>query len=472
MDLIGERYHGYRIVDEPERGHGMSATHWFNVYDDNGEAFRLAFSVHVDYALAYPDLGHPRDASRTLAKTLGTRWTHGLIDLARFERGEEYREERRADTSGPAAVSEGDLRLGLLQALRRMRRAEVAGRSEILALDVDGVADVLGATGPELRGILSELIAEGLVEAAAASFGAAPEDGACAITGVGLQHLRELEDQRVATLPTVTPAPPDPDFGPPCVFVSYASPELGLAKQVAALVEARIQEDVFVAKRDIDPGIDPLKAMLQKRLPNSFALLALCSRRSMSSGWLWWEASSVWTRNGLVIPLFVDVSAGEFGGPMTLVVQGRTLFDRDDLNEALKAVTESSPSSAEFFPMTDEEWAATHRFSAEYPVAADDGGDSNAATDQLREARFRDMLSLVLELKDAAFEADAAGQRWTNKIASVRARLGTVFKLLESEQFPVEVGEYCQAPDASAVLSRWQLVHDQVEAALLGRSIN
>jgi hypothetical protein len=129
-------------------------------------------------------------------------------------------------------------------------------------------------------------------------------------------------------------------LAPRFVFISYATIELDLAVFVAELLERRLSSTVtvFVAKLDIGPGKDPRKTMLEEQLLRAEALVAICSVASKQSGWLWWEASSVWTRRKLVLPLFTNISPGDFDGPLTMVCQGRQLFDPPELSDALGEV--------------------------------------------------------------------------------------------------------------------------------------
>jgi hypothetical protein len=126
------------------------------------------------------------------------------------------------------------------------------------------------------------------------------------------------------------------------VFISYASEEYDLAEFVSSILQVRIPYgiSVFIAKRDIKPGSDPLKIMLEQQLLHAEVLLAICSQRSKNSPWLWWESSAVWARNGLVIPLFTDINPSDFDGPLTLVRQGRTFFDSTELSLVLQTVVD------------------------------------------------------------------------------------------------------------------------------------
>jgi hypothetical protein len=124
------------------------------------------------------------------------------------------------------------------------------------------------------------------------------------------------------------------------VFISYDTKEYDFALYIAKILEVRLVPgvEVFVAKRDIPPGAPPFTVMLEEQLLHAEALVALCSKQSKTSPWLWWESSAVWARGYLVVPLFIDITPNEFGGPITLVSQGRSFFDMADINSALRAV--------------------------------------------------------------------------------------------------------------------------------------
>jgi predicted nucleotide-binding protein len=81
------------------------------------------------------------------------------------------------------------LRWILLARLAAMQR-EQASSSHVLTLDVTGIATQAGAEVTDVRGVLSELVTEGLVEGYAETFGRTAVDGACRITASGLRRLR------------------------------------------------------------------------------------------------------------------------------------------------------------------------------------------------------------------------------------------------------------------------------------------
>ena len=126
----------------------------------------------------------------------------------------------------------------------------------------------------------------------------------------------------------------------PIVFISYASDEVELAdfiKQVLLRISADNLE-VFIAKRDISAGDDPLKVMLEKKLKLADAIIPICSRKARNTSWVWWESASVWAKRGKLYPLFTNISAADFGAPLILVVQGKDYFIKDEFLETLNIV--------------------------------------------------------------------------------------------------------------------------------------
>jgi len=81
------------------------------------------------------------------------------------------------------------LRWIVLSRLAEMHRKQ-ANSSEILDLDVEGIAAQAAVEAAEVKSVLEELITEGLVEGYAESLGRTGVDGACRITAAGLRRLR------------------------------------------------------------------------------------------------------------------------------------------------------------------------------------------------------------------------------------------------------------------------------------------
>ncbi len=145
----------------------------------------------------------------------------------------------------------------------------------------------------------------------------------------------------------------------PLIFISYASDELDLADFVKKVL-LRLSDDkieVFVAKRDISSGADPLKIMLIERLKKADAIIPICSNKSKESPWLWWESASVWATTGRVHPLFTNISANVFNGPLTLIAQGKEFFSKQEFFETMEMLCKNLGISPIQLDFTEEEAA-------------------------------------------------------------------------------------------------------------------
>jgi len=142
-----------------------------------------------------------------------------------------------------------------------------------------------------------------------------------------------------------------------CVFISYDTKELCLAEFLKALLEARLGSSVpvFVAKRDIRVGDDPTRKMIKDSLLLANVIVSICTSNSITSPWLWWETATVWARNQLVIPLFAGILPEKFGGPITVLLQGRQLFDRYELMDAIREIGRRVVPSLGMSDLTDNE---------------------------------------------------------------------------------------------------------------------
>lgn len=193
-----ESYQGLAIdvrgpIDDPSlRATGF----WFNVSRRGEDQFRVHFQVSELFVRRGP---YHVASHSDVALLLGRRWTHGLISLSRFVIGETYHVFRTSDWDPVFAdddFTDGDIRTELLRALQRIHRAQ-ANTSEVLELDVHGVSDVLGISDDRTRGLLSEMITEGVAEPWGDTFGHAAENGACRITGDGLRELHSRSEREV-----------------------------------------------------------------------------------------------------------------------------------------------------------------------------------------------------------------------------------------------------------------------------------
>src|SRR3989338_11230233 len=89
------------------------------------------------------------------------------------------------------------------------------------------------------------------------------------------------------------------DLDKPIVFISYAGEELALADFIRNVLIRWTGNKIepFVARRDIPPGDNPLKVMMEQKLRHAQAIIPICSIKSKVSSWVWWESAAVWAKD-------------------------------------------------------------------------------------------------------------------------------------------------------------------------------
>ena len=133
---------------------------------------------------------------------------------------------------------------------------------------------------------------------------------------------------------------------------------------ISRFTEAKVE--AFVAKRDIPPGDNPLKIMMEVKLKNAKAIIPVCSVESKKSSWVWWESAVVWAKDKKVYPLFTNISASDFGAPLTLVSQGKDYFVMSEFIEIVKAVCADAGVSMIDGDLTEEERNEYEKLKNEY----------------------------------------------------------------------------------------------------------
>ena len=154
----------------------------------------------------------------------------------------------------------------------------------------------------------------------------------------------------------------------PIVFISYAGDELVLADFIKGILEKLTGDciEAFVAKRDIPSGDNPLKVMMEEKLKHAKAIIPICSIKSKSFPWVWWESAAVWARNGKVYPLFTNIIANDFGAPLTLVSQGKDFFVKEEFINSLTTVCRGVGIDLKRNDLTDPEVVEYEKLRNEY----------------------------------------------------------------------------------------------------------
>lgn len=142
----------------------------------------------------------------------------------------------------------------------------------------------------------------------------------------------------------------------PLIFMSYDTRDIDLVKAIDGILHRVFKKSVktFIAKRDIKAGDDAFKTMLHQNLAKCVVVLAICTKRSVTSPWLWFESGAGFEKSGL-IPVWSGVKPQEFKAPMT-IFQGKNIRDRVEIHELLSKLAELINFNGENILITDEEF--------------------------------------------------------------------------------------------------------------------
>jgi len=156
------------------------------------------------------------------------------------------------------------------------------------------------------------------------------------------------------------------------IFLSWGGRS---SENVASVLQSILQShfasaQVFFSRTSIAVGEDPLKRMIDEGLLKAKVLVAVLTKDSAARPWVVWETATVWAKNGLVVPIFVDLSPGDVPGPLTVRVQGVRIGERQEVGRALIRIA-NAIGFAEDQPLSDEEWQQlTESVEAEFTRAA------------------------------------------------------------------------------------------------------
>ncbi len=141
------------------------------------------------------------------------------------------------------------------------------------------------------------------------------------------------------------------------IFLSWGGvASEGVAAVLQPILQAHFPEaEVFFSPDSTEVGSDPLKRMFDEGLLNAKALVAVLTKESAGRPWVVWETATVWAKDRLVVPLFVDVEPGDIPGPLPIKVEGARIGDRKKVNQALTEIAKRI-GRAEDQELTDEEW--------------------------------------------------------------------------------------------------------------------
>ncbi len=164
----------------------------------------------------------------------------------------------------------------------------------------------------------------------------------------------------------------------PLIFMSYDTDDLELVKAIDGILHRVFNKSVktFIAKRDIKAGDDAFKTMLHENLAKCVVVLAICTKRSVTSPWLWFESGAGFEKSGL-IPVWSGVKPGEFGAPMT-IFQGKNIQDKAEVNELLSKLAELTKCDSDKINITDEEFDSLLEISSRLDSIYNDSNTSES----------------------------------------------------------------------------------------------
>jgi TIR domain. len=141
----------------------------------------------------------------------------------------------------------------------------------------------------------------------------------------------------------------------PLVFISYDTRDIELVHHIDSILKRVFEKRIltFIAQRDIKAGQAAFHRMLQDSLAKSKIVLALCTKRSLTSPWLWFESGAGFGR-GDMIPMLWGVTPEQIKPPMN-IFQGRMLDNKSHVEQLLSRVAEITGIEANI-SVTDEEF--------------------------------------------------------------------------------------------------------------------
>lgn len=168
----------------------------------------------------------------------------------------------------------------------------------------------------------------------------------------------------------------------PLIFISYDTRDIELVKIIDDILQRVFNRQVatFIAKRDIEAGDDAFRKMLHENLAKCVAVIAICTKRSVTSPWLWFESGAGFQKTGL-IPVWCGVKPQEFKAPMT-IFQGKSVQDKVEMNELLLKISKMTAIVMDGISVTDEELAKLVEITAELD-AITDGSESSRVEDKI-----------------------------------------------------------------------------------------
>lgn len=112
--------------------------------------------------------------------------------------------------------------------------------------------------------------------------------------------------------------------------------------------------------------------MLHDNLRESLVVLAVCTKRSITSPWLWFESGAGFG-SSLLIPIWAGIKPQEFKEPMT-IFQGRSIEDKTEMENLIKRLVEVTKIDCADRSLTDDELAKLKQISDNLGIMKENTG--------------------------------------------------------------------------------------------------
>src|SRR4030042_5015888 len=124
------------------------------------------------------------------------------------------------------------------------------------------------------------------------------------------------------------------------IFISYDNRDLPLVMLIDNILKRIFDNKIrtFIARRDIEAGEDAFRKILYENLSKNSAVLAIYTKQSMYSPWLWFESGAGFGSGSVLIPILAGVTSEEVKYPMK-IFQGKQIIDKDEVKELISTLS-------------------------------------------------------------------------------------------------------------------------------------
>ncbi len=214
-----------------------------------------------------------------------------------------------------------------------------------------------------------------------------------------LSHVERIKEQVRLDLSQETSIKKDP-----LVFISYDTRDIELPHALAAIIKRIFTDKIrtFIAKRDIRAGDDAFKTMLHDSLAKSAIVLAVCTERSLTSPWLWFESGAGFG-TGTLIPIWAGVKPEKFKAPM-IIFQGKSVENKTEMEELITRIAEVTKVTTPDYSLTAEEMANLKQLTAKLKSISEEG--LKTADDERSNSEITNLNETIAALKNEMRRAD------------------------------------------------------------------